>query len=296
MVAKLALFLVLVIALVAVSIFGVSMMNQSSSNQSKQVAGGLSGSGAATQQILVAGGLEQAGSLLQPSDIRSATVLANAVPPGASLDTPMNRSVLIGAMTRTAISPGAPILDGQVIHPGDHGFLAAVLAPGMVATTVGVDAISGAAGLIWPGDHVDVLLTETLDDPSVPLGQRIVAEVVMRDIRVIATGQQLVQGGQVTNNGKTQAPATTVTLEVTPDQAARTAVAAKLGPLSLVVHSAESTPGSQAAAQKAATDNAPVYAGQVSPALNNDHAAVPGVATAHVTVIGGSGNDQEFKF
>ncbi|HQT65054.1 MAG: Flp pilus assembly protein CpaB [Acidocella sp. 20-57-95] len=295
MVAKLALFLVLVIALIAVSIFGVSMMNQSSSNQSKQVAGSL-GSVAPTQQILVAAGLEEAGSLLQPSDIRSATVLANAVPPGASLDTPENRSALIGAMTRTAISPGAPILDGQVIHPGDHGFLAAVLAPGMVATTVGVDAISGAAGLIWPGDHVDLLLTETLDDPSVPLGQRIVAEVVMRDIRVIATGQQLVQGGQVANNGKSQAPATTVTLEVTPDQAARTAVATKLGPLSLVVHSAETTPGAKAAAIKAAADNAPVYAGQVSPALNNDHAAVPGVAASHVTVIGGSGSDQEFKF
>ncbi len=288
MVAKLALFLVVAIALVAVSIFGVSLLNQS-----KQTPVALAPQ---TQQILVAATLQQAGSLLQPSDITSAPVAINQVPVGASLDTPANRSALIGAMTRAAISPGAPILSGQVIHPGDHGFLAAVLAPGMVATTVGVDAISGAAGLIWPGDHVDLLLTQTLDDPGLPLGQRIAAELVLRDVRVIATGQQLVQGGAV-NDGKTPPPpATTVTLEVTPDQAARTAVATKLGPLSLVVHSAESTPGSVAAAQKAATSNTPVYADQVSPALLNENNVQPGAPATHVTVVGGIRSAQDFKF
>ena len=94
----------------------------------------------------------QGGSLLQPADMTGATVLANAVPVGASLDTPENRAALVGAMVRIAITSGAPILNSAVIHPGDHGFLAAVLAPGMRAVTVGVDAISGANGLIWPGD------------------------------------------------------------------------------------------------------------------------------------------------
>ncbi|MDR3521082.1 MAG: Flp pilus assembly protein CpaB [Acidocella sp.] len=290
MVAKLALFLVVAIALIAVSIFGVSLLNQS-----KQTPVAVAPQ---TQQILVAATLQQAGSLLQPSDIGAAPVPVGAVPVGASLDTPENRSALIGAMTRQAISPGAPILNGQVIHPGDHGFLAAVLAPGMVATTVGVDAISGAAGLIWPGDRVDLLLTQTLDDPGLPLGQRIAAELVLRDVRVIATGQQLVQGSSAptADNKSPPPPATTVTLEVTPDEAARTAVATKLGPLSLVVHSAESTPGSRAAADQAATDDKPVYADQVSPALLNDHNVQPGAPAAHVTVIGGNGSDQDFKF
>ncbi|MEJ0045159.1 MAG: RcpC/CpaB family pilus assembly protein [Rhodospirillales bacterium] len=36
------------------------------------------------------------------------------------------------------------------MRPGDHGFLAAVLTPGKRATSVGVDAVSGTAGLIWP--------------------------------------------------------------------------------------------------------------------------------------------------
>ena len=48
------------------------------------------------------------------------------------------------------------------MRPGDHGFLAAVLAAGMRAVTVGVDATTGAAGLIWPGDRVDLILTQTI--------------------------------------------------------------------------------------------------------------------------------------
>jgi pilus assembly protein CpaB len=288
MVARLALFLVLVVALIAVSIFGVSMLHQS--NAPAPQAAGLP-----TQQVLVASSVLQAGSLLQPGDIADGTVPVGALPDGASLDTPANRSGLIGAMVRNPISSGAPILADQVIHPGDHGFLSAVLAPGMVATTVGVDAISGAAGLIWPGDHVDLLLTQTLDNPELPLGQRIAAELVLRDIRVIATGQQLTQGSTGADGRVAPPAASTVTLEVTPDQAARTAVASKLGPLSLVVHSAESTPVSEQDEAAAAHANAPVWADQVSPALSSVRAAPPVQPQVHVTVIG-AGGDQDYKF
>jgi len=168
-----------------------------------------------------------------------------------------------------------------------------VLAPGMRATTVGVDAISGAAGLIWPGDHVDVLLTQTLDDPSVPIGQRIAAELVLRNVRVIATGQQLVQGA-VTANGQAPPPAaTTVTLEVTPDEAERVAVATRLGPLSLVVISSESQPVTAQTAADQAQGNQPVWADEVSPALQNTHSG-PGNAIVHV--FSGSDNSEDYKF
>jgi pilus assembly protein CpaB len=282
MVFRLGIFAVLIIALIAVSVFGLSLLDQSK----QQVAG------PPTEQVLVANGLLQAGALLQPGDLGAGSVPVTGVPDGASLDTPANRSALIGSMIRTPISPGAPILDSAVIHPGDHGFLAAVLAPGMRAVTVGVDAVSGAAGLIWPGDHVDVLLTQTLDDPTVPLGQRIAAELVLRDVRVIATGQQLVQG-QVSGTPGSQPPAaaTTVTLEVTPDQAERCEVATHLGPLSLVVHSATSLPASQDASLM---DPQPVWADQVSPALANTHATGPVISTVHV--FAGDSGGEDFKF
>ena len=175
-----------------------------------------------------------------------------------------------------------------MIHPGDHGFLAAVLAPGMRATTVGVDAISGAAGLIWPGDKVDVLLTQTMDDADVPVGQRIAASLVLQNVRVIATGQQLVQGA--TSADKAQPPATTVTLEVTPEQAERCAVAAHLGPLSLVVHSSQPLPVTAAVP----SPNGPVFADQVSPAMTTLHQSVPIITTIHV--FAGDAGGEDFKF
>jgi len=285
MVLRLALFLILVVALIAVSVFGVSILNQSRHPATAAAP--------QTEQVLEAANLVSAGSLLQPGDIASGPVPIDAVPDGANLDTPANRSALIGAMVRSSISPGAPILDSAVIHPGDHGFLAAVLAPGMRATTVGVDAISGAAGLIWPGDHVDVLLTQTLDDPTVPVGQRIAAELVLTDVRVIATGQQLVQGA--VNNGTSGPPpsATTVTLEVTPEEAERCAVAARLGSLSLVVHSSETGPVSDQTPAQTAAANQPVWADEVSPALTNVHGPDV-VSTVHV--YSGSSDSQDFKF
>jgi pilus assembly protein CpaB len=279
------LFLLLVVALIAVSVFGYSVLNQHGPAPVAEQP--------QTEQVLVAAALLNAGALLQPGDIASAPVAVEQLPVGASLDTPANRSNLIGSMIRASISPGAPILDSAVIHPGDHGFLAAVLAPGMRATTVGVDAISGAAGLIWPGDHVDVLLTQTLDDPSVPIGQRIAAELVLRNVRVIATGQQLVQGA-VTANGQAPPPAaTTVTLEVTPDEAERVAVATRLGPLSLVVISSESQPVTAQTAAEQAQGNQPVWADEVSPALQNTHSG-PGNAIVHV--FSGSDNSEDYKF
>jgi pilus assembly protein CpaB len=287
MVLRLALFLLLVVALIAVSVFGLSILNSSKTSS-------VASAPQQTEQVLVASGLLSAGALLQPSDISSSSVDVNAVPDGASLDTPANRSDLIGSMIRSPISPGAPILASAVIHPGDHGFLAAVLAPGMRATTVGVDAVSGAAGLIWPGDHVDVLLTQTLDDPSVPLGQRIAAEEVLKDVRVIATGQQLVQG-TVTADGKEPPPAaTTVTLEVTPDEAERVAVATRLGPLSLVVISSSNAPVTAMTPAQTASSNQPVWADEVSPALSNLHGGPGVVAIVHV-FQGGDGS-QDYKF
>jgi pilus assembly protein CpaB len=276
MIFRVGIFLVLVVALIAVSAFGIEILNKS--REQPAVAA------VQTEQILAAAGTLQAGALLQPTDLSSISVAVNAVPDGASLDTPANRSGLIGSMIRQTIAPNAPILASAVIHPGDHGFLAAVLAPGMRAVTVGVDAISGAAGLIWPGDHVDILLTQTLDDPSVPIGQRIAAEVVLDDVRVIATGQQLVSGGGTAANGGAPgpgAPATTVTLEVTPNQAARCEVATRLGSLSLVVQESTALPK-------------PVWADEVSPALTNTHPGAPVITTVHVFNGDSGGSDYNF--
>jgi len=219
----------------------------------------------AKAQILVAAHPLRAGSLLKYDDIQPHEMLASAAPAGARVDTPQARAELAGSMVRRSLQPQEALLPADLLRPGDHGFLAAVLRPGMRATTVGVDAVSGTAGLIWPGDHVDVILTQVTDDRTLPAAHRASAEAVLGDGRVIAIDQELMQGaaGSSTEQGTTH----TVTLEVTEAQAERVALAARLGHLSLIVRAADAAPD--------APEGTPptTWGGDVSPALNQGQTA-----------------------
>ncbi len=183
--------------------------------------------------VLTAAHLVRAGSLLRPEDIASVDVPTESVTSGARIDTPGSRSELFGAMVRHTLLAEQQIIPADIMRPGDHGFLAAVLEPGMRAVTVAVDAVSGTAGLIWPGDHVDMILTQSLDDPGVGSSHRISAETVLSDVRVIAIDQQILQGA----TGSQVQPARTVTLEVAPGDAEKVSVAERLGHLSLTIRS-----------------------------------------------------------
>jgi pilus assembly protein CpaB len=235
--------------------------------------------------VLIAAHDLPAGSLLKSDDIGSESISADKEPDGASLDSQVTRRALAGSMIRRRLGAGEMLLPPDLLRPGDHGFLAAVLGSGMRAVTVGVDAISGTAGLIWPGDHVDVLLTHQIDDTSRPIGRRVAAETVLTNVRVIAIDQQLVEGAAPgTENAK---PATTVTLEVTSQDAERVSVATRLGRLSLVVRSAK--------AGTAAENASPgiTWASDVSPALD---AVNPTARPSVVHVFSGNGGGQEYRF
>ncbi len=64
-----------------------------------------------------------------------------------------------GAVVRSRLMAGEPITMTRVVQPGEQGFLAAVLEPGKRAVSVPVNASSGVAGLVFPGDLVDVIMT-----------------------------------------------------------------------------------------------------------------------------------------
>jgi pilus assembly protein CpaB len=117
------------------------------------------------QPLAVAHALH-ADSLIQPVDL-TAVIDTGKIPPGAVIDSAAARSAYTGAIVRDTLAPGALIKAGIVIRPGDHGFLAAVPHPGMRAVSVGVATISGTAGLIWPGDRVDLILMQSLDGPGI---------------------------------------------------------------------------------------------------------------------------------
>lgn len=237
--------------------------------------------------VLVAAHDLHAGSLLKPEDIKALEVVQSAAPEDATIDTAQARSGLIGAMIRRPLVAGEQLRSADVMRPRDHGFLAAVVGPGMRAISIGVDAISGTAGLIWPGDRVDVILLQSIEDPALPLGRRVAAETVLSNARVVAIDKQLVQGAVP---GAADAPvARTVTLEVTAEQAERVSVAGRIGRLSLTVRAADANSSQVAMATRAA----PVFASDVSHALSGEQKRP---AVTSLKVYSGAGKSEEFKF
>ena len=242
--------------------------------------------------VLVTARTVRAGALIVPEDLESSAIEEDKVPPGAIRDTPEGRQQLRGAMLRRSLGAAEPFLPGDFLSPGDRGFLAAVLEPGMRAITIGVDAVTGTAGLIWPGDRVDLLLTQSIEGADLPPDHRVAGETLMEDVRVIAVDQQLVQGAQAGAGGG--AGNRTITLEVSPVDAERIEVGARLGRLSLTVHPA--APVAVAAGEPAVTPESPqpVFAGDVSAALRPRGPSSK--ATTSVKVFRGAGDPVEYKF
>ena len=243
--------------------------------------------------IIVAARPLRVGTLLKPEDLRAEQMPVPDLPPNAMRDSPSLRVELTGSIVRRSVAIGEPIGQGDVLRPGDHGFLAAVLGAGMRAVTVPVDAVSGSAGLIWPGDRVDLLLTQTLDQSDDP-ARRVSGETVLHDVRVIAIDQMLAQGAE----GASAAAARqvrTVTLEVTPRQAEQVAVATRLGRLALVVRSAAAGADDASGASGEPPRPTITWAGDVSPALRGGTPMESG-ATATMRVITGTGRSEEYRF
>jgi pilus assembly protein CpaB len=142
---------------------------------------------------------------------------------------------LQGTVVRFAIPAGQPITQGALVKPGDRGFLAAALGPGMRAITVPVSAQSAVAGFVFPGDRIDLMLTQTVtgggDGPPLKA-----SETILRNLRVLATDQRTDK--QTDEQGNTVVTTySNVTVEVTPKIAEKITVAQTVGSLSLSLRS-----------------------------------------------------------
>jgi pilus assembly protein CpaB len=165
------------------------------------------------------------------------------VPPGALIDTPDARAELRSSLIRRYLEPGAVITHADILHPHERGFLAAVLAPDTRAVSIAVNAVSGVAGLIYPGDHVDVILTQEVQRTPGQIEHLVTSETVLANVLVIAVDQNIAQGaptnGATTSGQAATRPPGTVTIQTTVDQAERVAVATRIGALSLAVRSSD---------------------------------------------------------
>src|SRR5512132_1291850 len=116
---------------------------------------------------------------------------------------------LAGAVVRTQLYAGEPITTARVVHPGEQGFLAAVLDPGKRAVAVPVDDTSVVAGFVFPCDFVDVILTvkrTVSDEGSEGNETRQFSETLLSDVRVLAIDQTLDNNSGAAKGGKNATP------------------------------------------------------------------------------------------
>ena len=186
-------------------------------------------------EVLVATRALPIGTILDASALKFQPWPKELVDGAYYLKAQTNLASLQGTVVRNSITAGQPITQGALVKPGDRGFLAAALGPGMRAVTVPVSAQAAVAGFVFPGDRIDLVLTQTV--PGGGEGQPLkVSETIMRNLRVLATDQRT--DNLAGEDGKTQVRTfSTVTVEATPKIAEEIAVAQTLGSLSLSLRS-----------------------------------------------------------
>jgi pilus assembly protein CpaB len=229
-------------------------------------------------RYLVAARPLKAGTLARDEDFRSEPL--DSVPVGAIRDTSEDRIRLRGALVRKNLDTGSPVTSENVLPRGDRGFLASVLAPGTRAVSIKVDVETGVAGLINPGDYVDVVLTQVAEKADV--ARRALSETLLHNIRIIAIDQE-VQGGP-TNTAAAGKVAQTVSLQLEPEQVKRIAVAKHLGTLSLAMRAALELSNTE--------DSRTISSCDVSPEIARQN-AIAGQSAA--VVVYGGGKVQEYS-
>jgi pilus assembly protein CpaB len=193
-----------------------------------------------SHEVLVADSDLPAGTFVKPQHLRWQRWPTDDVPDSYVLKGVRSDQDMIGAVVRKRIAAGEPIIDGAVVKPGERGFLAAVLEPGMRAVSVPINPTSANSGLIFPGDRVDLILTQSLVTSEADGSVRRVSETVLDNIRIIAMGTDTSDDPR---QGQSNEKAKTATFEVTPQQAEKVALLTELGKLSLSLRSlAAATP------------------------------------------------------
>jgi pilus assembly protein CpaB len=164
----------------------------------------------------------------------------------------------VTAQRRVALGPIAanePLLATRISGPGGRAALSGVIRVGMRATTIRVNDVFGVAGFVLPGDFVDILITRDDGDRNASQENKR-TDVLLRSVRVLAVDQLANQ------NKNDPVVAKAATIEVTPEQAQKLALAAEVGTLSLALR------------------------GAVDPLTNSDEAGPPTVRTADLRLDG----------
>lgn len=204
-----------------------------------------------TTTVVVAGRELRFGEQLTPDSLREIAWPQEAVPDGAfttvsDIGSSGQRVVL------STIGANEPVLAWKISGPGARAGLSAMLKEGMRAVTVRVNEHTGVAGFILPGDRVDVLFTReqgTAEDAGA------IIEILLQNVRVLAINQ-------ISDDRKAEPiVGNVVTLELSPGDAQKVALAQTTGSITLTLRAAGSLDPSpsQAVVEGELVSNTSVY-------------------------------------
>lgn len=178
--------------------------------------------------VLIASRNLQRGERMERSALKWAKFPRGAVIPAFVTDTDGDvRSDWEGALVRSLIVEGEPILPAKLVRGTDRGFMSALLEPGQRAVSIRVTTESSAGGFILPGDRVDVILTFEAQTSS---GSAARTDTIMTDVKVLAVDQQYEEETETII-------ADTITLAVSAQDAERLLRAKAIGDITLSLRS-----------------------------------------------------------
>ncbi|GFK93686.1 hypothetical protein NNJEOMEG_01520 [Fundidesulfovibrio magnetotacticus] len=175
-------------------------------------------------QLAVAAKPLARGERLGPGNLSMAPYFEKSVPPGSftALD------ALEGRVVMVPLGVNEPVTQDKLFPAGSSGSgLETRLGEGRRALAVRGNRVMGLGGLILPGARVDVLMT--VDDPD-KQGQKL-AKVILENMLVLAVGAQ----ADRPQGGKEEMLGETYTLEATPAEAEKLALAGVQGELHLAL-------------------------------------------------------------
>ena len=192
----------------------------------------------ATNFAVVANKSLPVGTMVKDDDVKVVAWPADSPVPGGF----SKKEDVVGRGLMASVVENEPLTTAKLAPRESGAGLPPSIPPGMRAISVRVDESTGVAGLVYPGDRVDVILTHEVSIKSAEDERQRdrkvrVSETILTNVRVIAIDQSMddlkVTKGDVT---KSRIPKT-ATLEVNTNQAEVVAVAIKMGTLHLAVRS-----------------------------------------------------------
>ncbi|HAY06075.1 MAG TPA: Flp pilus assembly protein CpaB [Hyphomonas sp.] len=143
---------------------------------------------------------------------------------------PASVEELNGAVVKTALYKGEPLLPQKIVMKGEQGLLSAMMSPDMRAVSVEISAESASGGFVLPNDRVDLILTyDQKSQPERGISERTLASTIIQNVRILAIDQNFA----VNAEGETARLGSTATIEVTPREAELVAMAQRVGKVTL---------------------------------------------------------------